>query len=98
MYQEQPVAVKVCRKANLNATAMKQFQKEVGILQCCSHSNIVGFIGACTWRVYTLSPFPESQCPSQDDGSLHSSMQLYGAWLDAVSFPGMHCAHAAAGA
>ena len=56
MYREHPVAVKVCRKANLNATAMKQFQKEVSILQHCSHANIVAFIGACTWKVCPPTP------------------------------------------
>ena len=65
MYREQPVAVKVCRSANMNASAMKQFQKEVGILQHCTHSNIVAFIGACTWKA----------CPS------HSSVFSWLRWL-----------------
>lgn len=50
MYRERPVAVKVCRRANLSSMAMKQFEKEVCILQRCAHPNVVTFVGACTWK------------------------------------------------
>ncbi len=55
LYKDQTVAVKVCRKANLNASAMRQFQKEVAILQGCRHENLVSFIGACTWKASLLT-------------------------------------------
>ena len=51
VYHDQPVAVKVCRKPSLTATALRQFQKEVAILQACRHENLVQFIGACTMKV-----------------------------------------------
>ena len=67
LYKDVPVAVKVCRKATLNSSAMRQFQKEVAILQNCSHENLVSFIGACTWKVRLLyTAFMPLLCQCQE--------------------------------
>ena len=60
MYEGIPVAVKVCRQADLRGHSMAQFQKEVAILQGCAHANIVRFVGACTWKVCLLNTFTSS--------------------------------------
>ena len=51
IWQGQTVAVKVCRQEYVCIRTMKQFQKEVAILNDCSHRNVVEFIGACCWKV-----------------------------------------------
>ena len=51
MWQNQMIAVKVCRQEHKSVKTMRQFQNEVAILNGCSHKNVVEFIGACCWKV-----------------------------------------------
>ena len=54
MYDSKPVAVKVCRQADLKGPGMRQFQQECIILQSLKSDYIVSFVGACTWKVCRL--------------------------------------------
>ena len=53
MYRGKAVAVKVCKQADIDCQAFRQFQKEVAILQGCDHPRVVTFEGACTWKVWS---------------------------------------------
>ena len=67
MYRGKAVAVKVCKQADINCQAFRQFQKEVAILQGCDHPRVVTFQGACTWKVCCLASrgFWEAGCGVQ---------------------------------
>ena len=54
IFHGEQVAVKVCKHARVEETALRCFQREVSILHNSHHEHIVRFIGACTWRVSIL--------------------------------------------
>ena len=51
VWHEQEVSVKLARQKPISLKAERQFQQHVAKLHALQHPNVVGFMGACCWKV-----------------------------------------------
>ena len=51
VWHEQEVSVKLARQKPISLKAERQFQQHVAKLHALDHPNVVGFMGACCWKV-----------------------------------------------